>query len=308
MKLEYLEYLVAVADCGSIHEASRKLLLKQQYISGVIIKLEQHFDTTIFDRTPKGVTPTANGAYLIEKARAILDLYGDMEARYLYPDRVRELQLEEDIDLYLPAYLDNESLVTAIDAFNHYYPNVHVNVRSRLPEEGYVQALSRTDRHPLLLYSNNVTAEDLRQKLDPSLVFQELHAVPLMVFTSRSNPAAGKYQTLSIEEALKLNLVVFAPYSLAQSPIYRLLCAHGKPNVAYVVDNPMMLFRLVEKKNCFAIAKKDILKDNPSLVSIPFRTPLTLRLFLICHPQTLQSHAVQSLIRLLKLQQDGLIN
>ena len=75
MNIEHLKYLVTVADCGSIHEASRQLLLKQQYVSNVMKSLERYFDVQIFERQSKGVVPTANGQYLIDKARKILTLF-----------------------------------------------------------------------------------------------------------------------------------------------------------------------------------------------------------------------------------------
>lgn len=83
MNLDHLKYLVTVADCESIHEASRQLLLKQQYISNVIKSLERYFDVQIFERTSKGVTPTINGQYLIDKARTILTTYEERKTHTL---------------------------------------------------------------------------------------------------------------------------------------------------------------------------------------------------------------------------------
>lgn len=79
MNIEHLNYLITVADCGSIHEASRQLLFKQQYLSNVVKSLEEHFGTQIFERRPRGVVPTANGQFLIDTARQIIALYNTME-------------------------------------------------------------------------------------------------------------------------------------------------------------------------------------------------------------------------------------
>lgn len=304
MNIEHLKYLVTVADCGSIHEASRQLLLKQQYVSNVMKSLERYFDVQIFERQSKGVVPTANGQYLIDKARKILMLFDDMEASYQYPDNQKQLDCTESITLYLPAYLDSSQLIDALDTFNSYFPNVNVSLISHGLDETLPTQL--TVLNSLFLYPSSYSTEQFENKLPAELTYQTLHSVSLMLYAAKTNPLAQKYSVISIEKALTLPLALLIPRSTDISPVYQILQSYGTPNVQYMVDNPMLLFRMLQKKNCFTIAKPNILEGDNTIVRIPFEKPIQFDLRLIYHPDTLKSYAVRSLIKLMKNQQKGI--
>lgn len=303
MNIEHLKYLVTVADCGSIHEASRQLLLKQQYVSNVMKSLERYFDVQIFERQSKGVVPTTNGQYLIDKARKILTLFDDMEASYQYPDNQKQLDCTESVTLYLPAYLDGDQLVNVLDTFNEYFPNVEVSVVSHGLDESIHAQLAASNS--LFLYPSHLSSEQFESRLPAGLTYQTLHSVPLMLYAAKTNPLAQKYTVIPIEKALTLPLAMLIPQSIDISPIYQVLQSYGKPNVQYMVDNPMLLFRMLKKKDCFTIAKPDILEGDSSIVRIPFEKPVHFDLMLVYHPDTLKSYAVRSLIRLMKNYQKG---
>ena len=306
MNLDHLKYLVTVADCESIHEASRQLLLKQQYISNVIKSLERYFDVQIFERTSKGVTPTINGQYLIDKARTILTTYEEMEDSYLYPDNQKLLDCNESITLYIPVYLDSNQLLDVLDEFDSYFPNVTVTVISHGLNKTVATLL--TEPNSLFLYPANLNQEELTQRVPVELSWETISSVPLMLFAAKANPLVQKYPIISIEKALALPLALLIPQSVDISPIYQVLQSYGKPNLQYMVDNPMLLFRMLQKKNCFTIAKQNILTDDNSIVRIPFEKPVFLELLLIYHPDTLKSYAVRSLIRLMKKSQNNTTN
>lgn len=306
MNIEHLNYLVTVADCGSIHEASRRLLLKQSYLSNVIKSLEQFFDTQIFDRHSKGVTPTINGQYLIDQARTILNAFENMTDSYRYPDNKKLLDCTETISLYMPPYLDNDATITVLEEFKEYFPNVTVTVNSRQNKDDYPVLLKESAS--LVFFLSQTPLTILQEKLAPELVCQAMTPIPLALFASQNNPEAKKYPVISVEKALTLPLALLTPQVPEASPIYQTIQSYGTPNIQYIVDNPMTLFRLLQKNYCFIIGKYDVLANDSSIVRIPFQEPLQMNLFLICHQNTLNSYAVNSLIKLLKKQQDVLLN
>ena len=53
MKLQQLRYVVKVAECGSITEASRRLFVSQPSITASIRDLENEMGVHIFERTNK---------------------------------------------------------------------------------------------------------------------------------------------------------------------------------------------------------------------------------------------------------------
>jgi DNA-binding transcriptional LysR family regulator len=71
LKLRELRVLLAVAEQGSFRKAARLLHLTQPAITAAIAELEAMLGVALFDRTARGVTPTAHGESFIRRASAI---------------------------------------------------------------------------------------------------------------------------------------------------------------------------------------------------------------------------------------------
>ena len=70
-----LQYVVKVAQTGSISESARLLFLSQSYLSNAISSLEKELGLTLFKRSNKGVFLTKDGEVFLEYAQNILDGY-----------------------------------------------------------------------------------------------------------------------------------------------------------------------------------------------------------------------------------------
>jgi len=75
MDLKELNYVVTVANEGSISRAAEKLFMSQSSLSQAIRVLEQDLGTSVFVRTTRGVRPTAAGDAFISHAKQILQQY-----------------------------------------------------------------------------------------------------------------------------------------------------------------------------------------------------------------------------------------
>lgn len=73
MTLQQLRYITMVAEKGTISEAAKELFISQPSLTNAIRELEQEMQVTIFHRTNKGVTITAEGDEFLAYARQILD-------------------------------------------------------------------------------------------------------------------------------------------------------------------------------------------------------------------------------------------
>jgi len=71
LKLRELRVLLAVAEQGSFRKAGQLLHLTQPAVTAAIAELEQTLGVLLFERTSRGVTPTAQGESLISRAKAI---------------------------------------------------------------------------------------------------------------------------------------------------------------------------------------------------------------------------------------------
>lgn len=72
LKLRQLRLLVAVGKYGSIQNAGRELQISQPAATKLIQDLELDFEVKLFDRTNRGVIPTAYGNALIRHGKLIL--------------------------------------------------------------------------------------------------------------------------------------------------------------------------------------------------------------------------------------------
>jgi len=72
LKLRQLRLLVAVGQYGSIQHAARELQVSQPAATKLIQDLELDFEVRLFERTNRGVIPTAYGEALIRHGKLIL--------------------------------------------------------------------------------------------------------------------------------------------------------------------------------------------------------------------------------------------
>lgn len=82
MNIQHLRYAVEVEKTRSITDAAENLFMSQPNLSRGIRELEAALGIAVFDRTPKGIVPTAQGEEFLHYARSILSQFDDMAARY----------------------------------------------------------------------------------------------------------------------------------------------------------------------------------------------------------------------------------
>lgn len=74
MDFKILEYIIAIADTGSVTKAAERLYISQSGLNQQLIKLESSIGTPLFYRTKKEMRPTHAGQIYIENARRILKM------------------------------------------------------------------------------------------------------------------------------------------------------------------------------------------------------------------------------------------
>ena len=82
MKLQHLEYVIAIAQEGSITAAAKRLFQAQPNISIALKELESSIGTQIFWRTPNGMVLTPEGEEFLARAKKIVEDMHSLEADY----------------------------------------------------------------------------------------------------------------------------------------------------------------------------------------------------------------------------------
>ena len=73
LKLRDLRILAAVAKAGSMARAARQMSMSQPAVSKAMQDLETILGARLFDRTSRGIEPTAFGSTMLRRVTAALD-------------------------------------------------------------------------------------------------------------------------------------------------------------------------------------------------------------------------------------------
>ncbi|MDE5853519.1 MAG: LysR family transcriptional regulator, partial [Ruminococcus sp.] len=82
MKIQQLEYIIAIAQAGSITAAAKNLYQAQPNISIALKELESEIGMQIFWRTPNGMVLTPEGESFLLRAKDIVESMHNLESDY----------------------------------------------------------------------------------------------------------------------------------------------------------------------------------------------------------------------------------
>lgn len=122
MELRELEYIVAIAEEGSISKAAERLFLAQSSLSQFLSRYEAELNTKLFMRTSGGVRPTASGSLYIKNAKQMLLQYHQVK------NQLRDLAapLKGRIDFGISTFRGGYLLPKVLRNFREEAPTVEV--------------------------------------------------------------------------------------------------------------------------------------------------------------------------------------
>lgn len=124
MDFREMTYITAVADCGSITAAAKKLYISQPSLSYIVSKVEQDVGVRLFERKSYPLTLTYAGEKYVETARKILALNNNLRRELL------DIGLGEkgQISLGIPTERAGYMLPEVLKRFKEKYPGVDVRL------------------------------------------------------------------------------------------------------------------------------------------------------------------------------------
>jgi len=124
MYLKELQYVVALADEGSISRAAERLYMAQSSLSQFLQQYEADLGVILFLRTSKGLRPTAAGTHFIEKARSILYHYRLVRNEMYDMEHLQKGRIIFGISFFRGSYM----LPPLLKRFYDVYPNISVDI------------------------------------------------------------------------------------------------------------------------------------------------------------------------------------
>lgn len=296
MLTEHLRYLTVIEDLGSIRKAGRQLNLNPQNLSYIVKAAEREYGTQIFERSASGMKPTEDGRYILSKIRASLTLYDESHFSFMYPSHGVDTSIAQKIEVYIMKIIDSNVLMEAFDQVQNCFPNITLELKTE-PEETVWQTIAEKTGALGAVYRFD-------NKGMPAV--ENVEAIPLFSFhvalyASPNNVEAQHMQSISFQQAAKLNYVVLAPYGIQSTTTYELLNRFGKLNIRYAVDNPAIMESLLKKGNYYCIAGHDTTR-NKSLIEIPFEETdeTSMTAYLLCNTKDKEAPPLSSVVEIIK--------
>lgn len=240
MTIIQLEYLLAVANCGSFSLASEHCFVTQPSLSMQIKALEEELGVVLLDRSKKPVIPTEAGEVVLEQARQTLAAYNYIR------EAVSELKGETAGKLRLGVIptIAPYLLHKFIPEFAQRYPRVELEVREMVTRD-IISALKH-DAIDAALVASGTCGEGINE--------QELFDDRFYAYVSPSNPLYER-SNIRIEDINLKQLLLLSDGHCMRDQIIELCQArHNMPSHYYFESGSIdTLMRIVDSTSLMTI-------------------------------------------------------
>ncbi len=233
MTIIQLEYLLAVANCGSFSQAAEHCFVTQPSLSMQIKSLEEELGVVLLDRSKKPVIPTEAGEAVLAQTRETLRAYHSIR------ECVAELKGEMSGKLRLGVIptIAPYLLHKFIPSFVRDYPKVELEINEMVTHD-IVEALRR-DRIDAALVASGTCGE--------GIIEQELFSDRFFAYVSPANPLYER-SNIRIEDIDPRELVILSPGHCMRDQIIELCQARREVPTRYTFESGSLdtLMRIVD--------------------------------------------------------------
>ena len=202
MQITQLEYLIAVEKYGSISHAARELYTSQSSISTSIKALENELDVALLKRGSKGVKLTAEGEYILENAKRVLENINNIRD----VKEAVEGKICGSLAVAATGHCCMIILGHATVAMREAYPDVEVRLTDLGPKQ-IMQGLIDGNLNMGLFQVNAFNEKSLKTQLEYfKLSWQEVYRSRLVVAVTNSHPLYGR-EEISLRDLLDYEIV-----------------------------------------------------------------------------------------------------
>lgn len=176
--LRQIRYFLAVAETGSFRRAAGRLGVTQPTLTAQVAALEETLETSVFERTRSGSTPTPTGRELIPSARRVLEQaegFCDLASSITHGlGGTYRLGVTPTLGPYLLPYI--------LPPIHAEYANLKLNVREGAPSDLEQDLIN--GHHDLILTTQPILSKEL--------LLTPLFSEPLMLVIAKDHRLADK--------------------------------------------------------------------------------------------------------------------
>lgn len=204
MRLTQLQYLLEIKKQGSISKAAQHLYIAQPSMSAAIKELEDELGYELMKRSKKGVTFTALGEQVVEKAMIIVREMEEIRCL----DQVQSGRIRGRIFVSAIPFACEFFMLDLIIRLKEQHPDLHL----LLEENNTYNVLQQVNRREadlgIVLFCNNEEARSQKEVKKNNLEFIELYQDEMYFWVGRENPYYEQEQA-SLAELLQYPYVFY---------------------------------------------------------------------------------------------------
>jgi LysR family nitrogen assimilation transcriptional regulator len=217
MEFRQIHYFISLYEEGTVTRAAHRLNIVQPALSMQIARLEEQVGQRLFERTKRGMVPTAAGREMYRLFSPVMRDFSNAQAQLLSKDGA----IRGQVSIGLIASITEGVLVETLQAFSQAYPEVSVKVA-----DGYTNvlidavsggeldaAIVNRPRRPLALDVEDIVDEEMVLVTGPQhlgdvpaqLTLQQLSTLALpLVLPTRGHGLRGNIDAFAQNENVEL--------------------------------------------------------------------------------------------------------
>lgn len=240
MTIIQLEYLLAVANCGSFSLAAEHCFVTQPSLSMQVKSLEEELGVVLLDRSKKPVIPTEAGEAVLAQAREALKEYDAIKEVVAEMKGETAGKMRLGVIPTIAPYL----LHRFIPDFVKLYPKVELEIREMVTSD-IVDALRR-DKIDAAIVAAGTCGE--------GIIEQELFSDRFYLYVSPNNPLYER-SNVRIEDIDLKDLILLSPGNCLRDQILELCQARQAMTNHYSFESGTLdtLMRIVDCTSCVTV-------------------------------------------------------
>lgn len=209
MDLDHLQYIAEVAERGSISAAAEHLYISQSYLSRIIKRVEQKFNTVLFVRTPQGISLTAEGEQFIQKAKLILAQYESLQKIKKHRHDIHQSFTLTSVR----SSLVMESFLTLMERYHK--QSSYRFTFNESDGQRPIHDVTYYDADLGVIYTRGTYKNQLVKKLaQKNIVYEKICGVETSVILGVNHPLLSSNEPLTMEKLAPYGYVMYADHAL----------------------------------------------------------------------------------------------
>lgn len=291
MRIEDLQYLIQVADLGSIRLAAEACYITQQGLSRIISNLEKELGVQLFYRSNNRIQLTDIGEVAVDRARELDMVYQRMLNDISRSNCSLEGQPPVDYHIYTTQLVSATFLSRVLSTLNLRFPGIRLDIQELTPPEISDHMEFTNNSLGIISISSFHEAESFRLR-SGELVFDRCFQDDLMLGVAERSPLASR-KLISAEELATIPLALCSNESLM---IRNLLEPGVEPSVALHISSHELCREMISRNRAAGLTS--VLRNyysKCSMASVPLEKKVSISYGCIYDPRIPRTPFVTSL-------------